>query len=761
MELSFVKLLNTSISAGWLILVVLVLRLVLKKAPKSIHCLLWAMVAVRLICPFSIESVFSLIPSAETVPEIYLTLEGESQQYDAVLSIVGNSLYPQQVNVPVGASVDRVQIQDLFWTIVWLAGLGIMGLYALISFLRIRRRVSASVKLEGNVWICDDIGTPFILGLFRPKIYLPSAMDSGDWVHVLAHENAHLKRKDHWWKPLGFVLLSIYWFNPLIWVAYIFLCRDIEMACDEKVIRDLGLEGKKAYSSALLNCSVRGSLIAACPLAFGEVGVKERVKSVLHYKKPAFWVMVVAIVVCVAVALCFLTDPKTEPEQEKLTLETVKALAQKGEELDWSDFADYPYTDVGSGLYVYRYEIDDVFTLYVRGGSTEVRPAAVELAAGEQRIDIRSEELETFIAEHTAPVLQSDPVHISEFEENTRPGGNGVFLGGQNYNMWLDIPKDWEYELRQDYDAMGIAFRPKGTEEGWILLRFWPQGFGVCGTGLEQKQVELGNYTASLGYYDGSKDWSFLVYEGVPGSYVAAPEGEAIWQGEYEEEIFDILSTANLAQGMKTQGEIQAIAAVELADVAEEAIENADQKIAVVMGEPHYMAYYHEGVGLWEVGLFFAIDSSPRAEIWIDPHGNVVDYENWHINLYAEDVTPTGLTLVCEQYGLIPGDNIGNPMELMTGAPFWIQKWEDGQWSAVSELSEEIAWTTEGWIINRNDTTRWDVNWEHLYGELESGTYRIGKNVYKGNRPGEYAHQNYYAVFRIMDIDLGTATIAP
>ena len=479
MELSFVKLLNTSISAGWLILVVIALRFVLKKVPKSIHCLLWALVAVRLVCPFSIESVFSLIPSAETVPEIYLTLEGETRQYGAVLEVVGNSLYPQQEQVPVGASIDRVQVQDLFWTLVWMIGMGILGLYALISYLRIRRKVAPCVSLGENVWLCDYIDTPFILGLISPRIYLPSGMEPGDMIHVLAHERAHLKRKDHWWKPLGFGLLTVYWFNPLIWVAYILLCRDIEMACDEKVIRDLGTDGKKAYSNALLNCSVKGRLIAACPLAFGEVGVKERVKSVLNYKKPAFWLIAVAIVVCVVVALCFLTDPKTEPEEV-----------------------------------------------------TE------------------------------APELQTDPVPVSELDENDRPKGDGVFLGGQNYNMWLDIPAGWQYELCDDYEAMGIAFRPEGIEEGWILLRFCFQGFGVCGTGLEQKQVQLGDYSASLGYYDGSEDWSFLVYEGVPGSYVVMPEGEVAWKGEYEDEIFDILSAAKLAQGMKTQGEIQAIGGV-------------------------------------------------------------------------------------------------------------------------------------------------------------------------------------------------------
>lgn len=756
MELSFVKVLNTSISAGWLILVVLVLRLLLKKTPKWVHCLLWAMVAVRLICPVSIESMFSLIPSPETVPEIYTVLEGQTRQYDAVLTIVGNSLYPQPVQITTGNSIDRVQVQDVIWTLVWVAGMALMGVYAMISYFRVRHRVKASVEEEKGIWVCDYIDMPFILGLFRPRIYLPSEMAKQDRAYVLAHEKAHLKRKDHWWKPFGFLLLSIYWFNPLSWIAYICLCRDIEMACDEKVIRDLGLEGKKAYSSALLNCSVQRNLVAACPLAFGEVGVKARVKSVLRYQKPAFWVMVISALICIAVAVCFLTDPVAPG---KLTLEKVQELAEKGDGLDWKDFEDYPYTDVGSGLYVYRYEIDETFALCVGGPSLDDKPSYVNLIAGEEQIDIRSGDLEDFVAEYTGSPVKTDPVPISELDENDRPVGNSVFTSGANCNMGLDIPKQWEYEIREDADYMSLAFRPEEADEGWIKLQFWHQGFGVCGTGLEQKQIQIGNYIATAGYYDGSKDWSFMVFEGVPGSYVVMRENADSWWAEYEDQVMEILATAKLAQGMKTQGEIQAIAAVVLADVEAREKENAEGKVAVVMGEPHYMAYFHGDVGLWEVGLYFLIDSSPRAEIWLDPQGNVVDYENWHINLYAEDVSKTGLTLVCEQYGLIPGDSLGSPMELMTGAPYWLEVWNGSSWEMLPGIPEEMVWTTEGWIINRNDTTHWNVNWGSLYGALESGTYRIGKNVYKGNRPGQYTHQNYYAVFRVFDVDLGTVTV--
>ena len=310
MSFSFVALLNSSIAASWLVLAVILARFLLKKAPKAIHCALWALVAIRLLCPFTIESEFSLIPSAQTVSPEYLTQNAALSSDPVVLDVVENPLYPEEVDLPLDAKSSRVSWADMNWHgFIWPAGMALMGLYVLISYLRLRKKVSVSIPIARDIRICDYIDSPFILGILRPRIYLPSNMEQETLDHVLAHEYAHLARKDHWWKPLGFFLLTVHWFNPLMWVAYILLCRDIEMACDERVIRDLDAAGKRAYSSALLECSVSRPMIAACPLAFGEVGVKERVKSVLNYRKPAFWVILIALVLCAVVAVCFLTDP--------------------------------------------------------------------------------------------------------------------------------------------------------------------------------------------------------------------------------------------------------------------------------------------------------------------------------------------------------------------------------------------------------------------------------------------------------------------
>mgnify|MGYP002528413558 CR=1 FL=1 len=312
----FLKLLNLSISASWLVLAVLVLRLVSKRSPKWMNVLLWGMVALRLMLPFSIESALSLIPSAETLSPAVV-------QFDPAPTITsGVNIIDNAVNPSLSehfAAVPTASVNPLYvWTEiagwVWLIGLGAMLLYALVSYLRLRRRVSVSLCVRENIYLCDAISSPFILGVVKPCIYLPSGLDEVQRQNVLSHERAHLARRDHWWKPLGFALLAVYWFNPALWLAYTLLCRDIELACDERVIRTMDESAVKTYSTVLLACSMPRKAVITCPLAFGEVGVKERVRNALHYKKPAFWVVAASVAVCVVVAVCFLTNPPTDTD---------------------------------------------------------------------------------------------------------------------------------------------------------------------------------------------------------------------------------------------------------------------------------------------------------------------------------------------------------------------------------------------------------------------------------------------------------------
>ena len=347
----FVGTLNLAVAASWLIVVILLLRPLLKKfAPRWVLCALWAVVAVRLVCPVMLHSdlsVYRLAGDAVNANGQVTYFEdtgfcGDVSYRPATLlpgvstptvtpSTVDDSAPEVSADAVVQPSTPSRSVDMNLLSIAWAVGIYIIVMAALAGYLSLRSAVAASIPLEGNVYLCDNIKSPFILGVFRPRIYLTSGMDEAARDCVLRHERAHLRRWDHVWKPLGFVLLAVYWYDPLVWVAYILFCRDMELACDERVIRDMAAEERAVYSQALLDCSQGRRWVAACPLAFGEVGVKTRVKAVLWYKKPGFWVSVAAVLVCIAVAVCFLTNPKgaanEEPDLSFANYQNVATLA--------------------------------------------------------------------------------------------------------------------------------------------------------------------------------------------------------------------------------------------------------------------------------------------------------------------------------------------------------------------------------------------------------------------------------------------------
>lgn len=335
----FSGVLQMSIAAAWMIPVVMVLRLLLKRAPKWVNLVLWGLVGLRLVCPFVPESRFSLMPKlpilsgylygnmignpagnvfrADTLQNGTNFSNNISQAaLDGSMGAAGSGMggafgITGSGIGAFGAGVWRIPERLLSaFSILWLAGVILFTGYAVYSYARVRRQVAEAMWLRENLWICDEVKSPFILGLRKPKIYLSSSMDEVLYPYVIAHEQAHLKRGDQWWKPLGFLILAIHWFQPFVWVAYLLFCNDLELACDESAVKKLNPQERKDYSYALLSCSMQRRLVTVCPLAFGEVGVKKRVKEVLNYKKPSFWILLAAVVVCVIVAVCFLTNPK-------------------------------------------------------------------------------------------------------------------------------------------------------------------------------------------------------------------------------------------------------------------------------------------------------------------------------------------------------------------------------------------------------------------------------------------------------------------
>ena len=322
----FLNIVNMSISASWIVLAIILLRIVLKKAPKWINCVLWGIAGLRLVLPFSLESIFSLVPSAETISQP----TGSPRPYlQSGINVMDNQVndylqeyYYEGVTRPTGNFVNITTIL----AIIWVIGIVALLIHILVSYLRLNNKIKTAVLLRDNIYQSEAVVSPFVLGIIKPKIYLPFNMNSQDMDHVIAHEQAHLRRKDHLWKPLGFLILTLHWFNPLVWVGYILLCRDIELACDEKVVKEFNNEQRADYSQALLTCSANRRMIAACPVAFGELGVKDRVKAILNYKKPKFWIVVFAIVLSVGMAVCFLTSPAKEENVEPGYYKTEKWL---------------------------------------------------------------------------------------------------------------------------------------------------------------------------------------------------------------------------------------------------------------------------------------------------------------------------------------------------------------------------------------------------------------------------------------------------
>lgn len=303
----FAGFLNVSLSGSLIICVILLLRLAFKKVPKALICLFWAVAILRLLLPFQIQAEWSLRPDTPTV-------SGEdSQLFVDTAPIPNGELPPFIPQRPVAYTPNVVVDYFAIATAVWGLGVCVMGLYTLISYLRLKNKLGGAVSYGDRAYKVNGLDTAFLLGFLHPRIYLPADIQPEEADMVIRHERAHLRRGDNWLKLIGFICLSVHWFNPLVWLAYILLCRDVEDACDEQVVRKLGVDERKAYSAALLSCAKKRNALAACPVAFGEEGIPKRIRNVLNYRKPAVWICVAAVIAIVFVSVFFMTDPIQSP----------------------------------------------------------------------------------------------------------------------------------------------------------------------------------------------------------------------------------------------------------------------------------------------------------------------------------------------------------------------------------------------------------------------------------------------------------------
>lgn len=530
MDAAFIKLLNMNIAASWLIAAVIILRVLLKKAPKWINCILWGIVAVRLICPFSIESILSLIPSAETIdsdivryPSNPTVNSGVPMINHSISLILSGDIAPTA-----GAGTNPLHTWTHTAEIVWMIGFGCLLCYALISFFRLRRKVSEAVLLRGHIWVADMVKSPFILGVICPKIYLSSSMEESQMDYIIAHEQAHIKRKDHWWKLLGYMLLAVYWFNPLSWAAYNLFCRDIELACDEKVICELDEAGKKLYSIALLSCSTQRRVVMACPLAFGEIAVKERIKSVLNYKKSSFCFLFFSIAICIVVAVCFLTNPVTSnAESGELTAvsEGDAIYEENNPSVEW-----WTYDEYAEWLENEKKELPKIV------GSQSWTPSTGWFTWTQEKVDemiAREEEiLEQIKAGYKISKIVDGSSDIMLMQGSSDYNGNDeVTVASADYAA-SDTIYNYEKELLDAYKSFGLDYNESKNEMHFHdkLVRYFYDG------------VDIGDGTAVV--------FDFLNDDGVVDVHTVReatqnedgstnPVGKLVGIEEYSKEEFD------------------------------------------------------------------------------------------------------------------------------------------------------------------------------------------------------------------------------
>lgn len=312
----FTSVLEISWQAGLIALAVMAVRPLLRRAPRRAVCMLWLLVALRLLLParLTVESPVSLQQPESPPLQAYQELRQQEKVYVSAPP-------EQRLEMAGPAAAQGFALLDQL-PAIWLTGVGCMALYMALSLLRMRWRLRAAPRIQDNVYRCTDWSTPFVLGVLAPRIYVPETVSEQDFPQVLAHERCHIRRWDHVWKPLAFLLLAVNWFNPVLWAAYVLLGRDMERACDEMVLKNATPAQRAAYSRALVACAAQPKMAAVCPLAFGEVAVKERVKNVLNYKKPALWAVILLVVAAAIIGVCLLTKPAGEdagvPDAETL-----------------------------------------------------------------------------------------------------------------------------------------------------------------------------------------------------------------------------------------------------------------------------------------------------------------------------------------------------------------------------------------------------------------------------------------------------------
>ena len=741
----FQNVLTASFHGGIVILAVIALRAVLKKTPKKFLCLLWLLAGVRLLMPFEIRSDLSLQPDTQQLsqavveefaqpvvwqdlPEMMPAVPEGAAMPEDVQPVYGDAFTPpekenltegEQYLIDVSYPEEPEKTAFIDWMSVlphvWFAVLAGFAIYSVYSYLHLRFQVREAVKIPGG-WECDRIDTAFILGFIKPKIYIPMGMSSSTRRHILAHERTHLEKGDHWFKMIGFIALAIHWFNPLVWVAYILLCKDIEMACDERVVQFMNLEERKSYSAALLNCSSNRAHFAACPVAFGEVSVKYRIKSVLNYRKPSFWISLLGVAAILFVAVCLVTSPTEElpvvteptditPAEETAATETTVAAETEVQStfaatLDQSDIVQV-CTDAINKL------CEQESYLISRESSNEY-----------------PEEDRVYSYSGTIRRYGNDALYLNfEQLDNGEPSymSSQLYFGsmyGYHYgDFWVN-----EGERNTEYDIN--SFLKEFSPEGKTVL--FPEGTGIISDDsvsfAAQWDKGIGTW---IEHYSGTVTFTFRndgSLEKISRRFQrneVGPEGEDGDPVFYNTELYIIEEDPAVTYETIAEHAGQCIPKDQLEKVRAER-----EKITEI---PSNKTDYDKD---------FMLGSGQMRWYYFD--------KEWQFALGAENATAEGLTLkYCES-----GDE---HKSLVAEEGFWIEQLVDGIWTVLEPANPVENAPAENVQVSWSGTDTLSVNWKNSYGALPHGFYRLGRYHTVTMPDGRTETIHCYAKFRVYD----------
>ncbi len=704
--------LNKAIKTVPLILAILLLRLVMKRLPKKAHVWLWGIAALGLLLPtLHLPSKLSLVPRAEPVPHS-IVYEYEPQ-VDLGVAPVDSSVNSvlTHFNTDGADSITPLMSAEYIASMIWACGILLIALYAAVSTVRLRLRLRTAKQdaEEKRVYLSNACPTPFILGVFAPRIYLPENLPEADRNAVLLHERAHIRRGDHIWKLLGFAIAAVYWFDPLVWLGYHLFSKDVEFACDERVIGKMDPAGKKAYAEALLHCSLLKLPRAACPLAFGETSVKARIASVAKFKAPAIWKLLLAAVSLPVTGICFLTDPHYMPPQE--VFERVI--------LENSHFDDQSTTVCAYQILDSHYEpFYDFRNLGYYYAAVMVREYHAQ--DGVQTV-VREEFLPVCLAFKQDRELWYNDLTL--YPEVTGERVNHLF---SDYFPDTD-PKDGEW--KNCYDALAQACDTK------IAKHYMPPQEAFSREILENSSATTSN-TKVCAYQILDQYYDRMLDQRKAGIYYVA-----ILLREYKKQDGTLALVQETFAPVLMQFKEDWLTGYDDLNLVKTAPRYEDRRDEIMQQFHAYFPEANPEGGDW-IGCYHALAEACNAQM---PTGNSDAQSDWGVSLSATDVTPTGLTAVFTQSG---GSDAA---ELTTGSYYVIQKRSGQGWEDVETLvpKSELAWTAEAIIIFKNESRPLETNWEWLYGALPAGEYRIGKEVGKSNGPGDYQIRMIYAPFTI------------